>query len=76
MKVRFVADRLKIPYRWIEVSVLKAETRKPEFLTINPASQVPVVVLADGRPLAQSNAIILHLAEGFRSSRLMPTSVP
>jgi glutathione S-transferase len=70
MKVQFVADRLKIPYRWIEVSVLKAETRNPEFLAINPAGQVPVVVLADGRPLAQSNAIMLHLAEG---SPLIPS---
>jgi glutathione S-transferase len=69
MKVRFVADRLKIPYRWIEVSVVAAETRKPEFLAINPAGQVPVVVLADGCPLAQSNAIMLHLAEG---SSLIP----
>jgi glutathione S-transferase len=69
MKVRFVADILKIPYRWIEVSVLNAETRKPEFVAINPAGQVPVVVLADGRPLAQSNAIMLHLAEG---SSLIP----
>lgn len=64
MKVRFVADTLKIPYRWIEVSVLRAETRSAEFLAINPAGQVPVVVLADGRPLAQSNAIMVHLAEG------------
>jgi glutathione S-transferase len=63
MKVRFVADRLKIPYRWIEVSVLTAETRIPKFLAINPAAQVPILVLADGRPLAQSNAIMLHLAE-------------
>jgi glutathione S-transferase len=69
MKVRFVADRLGIPYRWIETSVLKAETRKPEFLAINPAGQVPVVLLADGKPLAQSNAIMAHLAEG---SALIP----
>jgi glutathione S-transferase len=69
MKVRFVADRLKIPYRRIEVSVLTAETQNPEFLAINPAGQVPIVVLADGRPLAQSNAIMLHLAEG---SSLIP----
>jgi glutathione S-transferase len=69
LRVRFVADRLKIPYRWIDVSVLKAETRTPEFLAINPAGQVPVVVLADGRALAQSNAIMLHLAEG---SSLIP----
>jgi len=37
---------------------------------MNPAGQVPTVVLDDGRPLAQSNAIILHLAEG---SPLIPT---
>lgn len=63
-KVRFVADRLRIPYRWIETSVLAGETRTPGFLALNPAGQVPTVVLPDGRPLAQSNAIILHLAEG------------
>ena len=64
MKVRFVADLLKISYQWIETSVLKAETRTPEFLALNPAGQVPIVVLPSGLPLAQSNAIILHLAEG------------
>jgi glutathione S-transferase len=31
---------------------------------MNPAGQVPAVILDDGRPLAQSNAIILHFAEG------------
>ena len=64
LKVKLVADRLGIPYRWIETSVLKAETRTPAFLQINPAGQVPVIVLADGRALAQSNAIIRYLAEG------------
>jgi glutathione S-transferase len=64
LKVRWTADHLRIPYEWIETDVVKAETRTPAFLAINPAGQVPTVVLADGRPLAQSNAIILHLAEG------------
>src|SRR6185503_3415049 len=62
LKVKFVADRLGIPYDWVEISVLKGETRTPEFLALNPAGQVPVVRLADGRALAQSNAIMLHLA--------------
>jgi glutathione S-transferase len=44
--------------------VVKAQTRTPEFLAMNPAGQVPTVRLADGRILAQSNAIIVHLAEG------------
>ena len=64
LKVKWTADHLGLVYDWIETDVLKAQTRTPEFLAINPAGQVPLVVLADGRPLAQSNAIILHLAEG------------
>jgi len=64
LKVKWTADRLGRAYDWIETSVLKAETRTPDFLAMNPAGQVPAVLLEDGRPLAQSNAIILHLAEG------------
>src|ERR1700760_2392080 len=64
LKVKFVADRLGIAYRWVEIDILKKETRTPQFLAMNPAGQGPVVVFADGRILAQSNAIMLHLAEG------------
>src|SRR3954467_14846659 len=63
LKVKFVADRLGLPYDWVETSVLKGETRTPEFLGLNPAGQVPVVLFADNGPLAQSNAIMLHLAQ-------------
>ena len=49
LKVKFVADRLGIPYDWVEISVLKGETRTPEFLAMNPAGQVPVVRVR-GRP--------------------------
>ena len=64
LKVKWTADRLDVPYRWIETSVLAGETRTSDFLAMNPAGQVPLVILDDGRPLAQSNAIILYLAEG------------
>ena len=64
LKVKFVADHLGIPHDWVEISVLNKETRTPEFLALNPAGQVPAVRFADGGTLAQSNAIILHLAEG------------
>jgi len=69
LKVKWVADRLGLAYDWVETSVLKAETRTPEFLAMNPAGQVPVVRFADNGPLAQSNAIILHLAQ---NSDLIP----
>lgn len=64
LKVKFVADRLGIPHDWVEISVVDKETRTPEFLAMNPAGQVPVVRFADDRTLAQSNAIMLCLAEG------------
>ncbi|HKD48886.1 MAG TPA: glutathione S-transferase family protein [Rhizomicrobium sp.] len=69
LKVKFVCDLLGIPYRWIETSVIRGETRTPEFLKLNPAGQVPLVEWPDDRVLAQSDAIIFHLAEG---SRLIP----
>jgi glutathione S-transferase len=64
LKVKWVADRLGIPFDWIETDVFSGETRTPEFLALNPGGQVPLVTFADGRTLAQSNAIIVHLAEG------------
>ena len=70
LKVKWTADHLSLPYEWVETSVVTGETRTPEFLAMNPAGQVPLAVLDDGRPLAQSNAIILHLARG---SALIPT---
>ena len=64
LKVKWVADSVGVPWRWVDVNVLKGETRTPDFLRLNPAGQVPLVVLEDGRTLAQSNAIMLYLAEG------------
>jgi glutathione S-transferase len=70
LKVKWTAERVGRAFAWKTVDVTKGETRTPEFLALNPAGQVPVVRLEDGRVLAQSNAIILHLAEG---SALIPT---
>ncbi len=64
LKVTWTARRMGLPFEWREVDVMSGYTRTPEYLAINPAGQVPAVVLPDGRLLAQSNAIIVHLAEG------------
>ena len=64
LKVMWAAEHLDIPYEWTDIDVMTGATRTPEFLAINPAGQVPTVILEDGRPLAQSNAIITYLAEG------------
>jgi glutathione S-transferase len=72
LKVRWVCERLGVPFRWIEVDVVARETRTPEFLAMNPAGQVPVVALEDGSVLAQSNGIMLHLAERAGGAGLIP----
>lgn len=63
LKVKWTLDLISLDYEWIATDVVKGATRKPEFLALNPAGQVPLLVTPKGRPLAQSNAIILHLAE-------------
>jgi len=51
LKVKWVCDRLALPYIWIAVDILKQESRTPEFLKLNSAGQVPVVDFEDGRTL-------------------------
>ncbi|MES1923967.1 glutathione S-transferase family protein [Salinisphaera sp. T31B1] len=64
LKVKWVADHLRLPYDWVPVDILTGETRSAAFRAINPFGQVPVVEFADGHTLTQSNAIICHLARG------------
>ncbi len=59
-------DALGRDYQWVAVDIMSGESRTPEFLLLNPFGQVPVLVFGDGRALAQSNAILLHLGEGTR----------
>jgi glutathione S-transferase len=69
LKVKYTADALGLSYDWIAVDIMRGESRSAEFLAISQMGQVPVVVLDNGRALAQSNAIIRYLARG---SRLLP----
>ena len=69
-KVKATADYLGMAYDWIDVDIMKGQSRTPEFLALNPAGQVPVMRLPDGQALSQSNAIVNYLARG---SELIPT---
>mgnify|MGYP002051913352 FL=1 len=55
---------LEIQHEWIHVDILEGGTQTPEFLNKNPNGKIPVVELADGRCLSESNAIINFLASG------------
>ncbi|MHA1190058.1 MAG: glutathione S-transferase family protein [Alphaproteobacteria bacterium] len=68
-KPRLLMAYLDIPFRIVDINTLDGSMKNPEFLARNPIGKVPLVEFADGRFLAESNAILLHLAEG---SRLLP----
>ncbi|HVJ41171.1 MAG TPA: glutathione S-transferase family protein [Dongiaceae bacterium] len=65
-KVRLMLHKLDLPVERIEMNVDDGSTRRAEFLARNPAGQVPVLELPDGTYLAQSDAILVYLAEGTR----------
>ena len=68
-KVQLLLEQLGQTYRWVEINSATGETRTPDFLAKNPNGKVPLLELADGRTLAESNAILCYLAEG---SGLLP----
>jgi glutathione S-transferase len=68
-KVRLLLTQLGIQYRYVELDIMRGETRTPEFLAKNPDGRIPLLELEDGRYLAQSDAILWYLADG---SALLP----
>ena len=63
-KVRLALAHLGLQYRLVEVDILKGESHTPEFLLKNPSGQVPLLEVAPGRHLAESNAILWYVAGG------------
>ena len=69
LKVKWTAETLRLPYTFVSVDIMKGESRTSAYLAKFPQGQVPAIEFADGRTLAQSNAIIRYLARG---SALLP----
>ena len=65
-KPRLLMAKLGLPFTNVEVSSHNGATRKPVFVAKNPNAMVPLLELDDGRRIAESNAILLYLAEGTR----------
>jgi glutathione S-transferase len=65
-KVRLLLAHLGIAYERREVSVVDRSNRRELLGDLNPALRVPTLVLDDGRPLAESNAILCYFGEGTR----------
>jgi glutathione S-transferase len=65
-KVRLLAAQLGLNLDLYELDVFDRSNRAEVLGGLNPALRVPTLVLDDGRPLAESNAIIWYLAEGTK----------
>jgi glutathione S-transferase len=63
-KVRLLAAHLGVPLELHELSVVDRSDRAELIGHLNPARRVPTLVLDDGRPLGESNAILWYLADG------------
>jgi glutathione S-transferase len=69
LKVRVLLRQLGIEHERVPVDIFAGESRTDEYLALNPAGRTPALRLDDGRAIAESNAILLFLAEG---SALLP----
>jgi glutathione S-transferase len=69
-KVRLLLAHLGIPYEKREVDVVDRSDPREFLADLNPARRAPTLVLDDGRPLAESGAIVWYLGEG---TRFVPT---
>jgi glutathione S-transferase len=65
-KVRLLLAHLGIPYETHDVDVVDRSLPRDELAGLNPTRRVPTVVLDDGRPLGESNAILWYFGEGTR----------
>ncbi|CAM5252793.1 glutathione S-transferase family protein [Rhodanobacter lindaniclasticus] len=63
-KVRQLLHHLGRPYRTVAVSIFEGEGQSKAFRRISPTGTVPAIELDDGRVLAESNAILMYLADG------------
>src|ERR1700758_4874640 len=63
-KVRLLCAQLGLALELRELDVVDRSNRPEVLGGLNPALRVPTLVLDDGRPLAESNAILSYLADG------------
>ena len=69
--VHLALIELGVPYRLVKVDFDKDEQRSPEYLRLNPQGRVPTLIV-DGRPYAESAALLMLLAERHPEAGLAP----
>ena len=71
-KVRLLLDLLNLDYEWVKVDLMKGAHKSPEYLTLNPFGQVPLLIDGETR-LADAQAILVYLARQYGGDEWLPT---
>ena len=74
LRALWTLRELDVDFEVVNVNLMKGEHRRPEFLAINPAGKVPVLVDGDV-VLTESVAIVLYLAEKYPEKHLLPAGL-
>lgn len=74
LRALWALNELGAEFEFIPVNLMAGEARRPEFLRLNPAAKLPVLVDGD-MVLTESAAIVMYLAEKYPAKGLMPTDL-
>ncbi len=74
LRVRWALQELDADFEFVPVNVMAGEARHPDFLRLNPAGKLPVLVDGD-LVLTESAAIVMYLAEKYGARGLMPADL-
>lgn len=75
MAPHIALHEIGVPFEAHPLSLAAKDTRTPEFLAINPAGKVPVLLI-DGRVLTEVAGILFYLARAFPEAKLLPVGDP
>ena len=67
-------QELGVKFDFVDVNLKKGDNHSAEFLALNPAGKLPVLVVGDF-VLTESVAIVLYLAEKYRDRGLLPEAL-
>jgi glutathione S-transferase len=70
--VELMLSLLQLPTELVFVDLAKGAHKQPDYLAINPMGQVPAID-DQGVVLADSNAILVYLAQKYGNGRWLPT---
>jgi len=74
IRARWTLQELQVPFESVTVDMMAGAHRSAEFLRINPAGKLPVLVDGD-MVLTESVAIVVYLAEKYPEKQLIPTDL-